>query len=398
VRGIPNEVKGISDVQTVVCVMGDSRLDVRNSAFTLKKYTPLGVFYQAHLLLIASTIANNSVKGGGGGMYIQDRANITITGSTVIDNSAGRSGGGIFVYFSNVTVTDGSRVEGNTAAETGGGLYVSYSNVTVTGGSSVCSNRALKGTGGGLFVMYNSRVTISNRSTVSNNLCLGGTGGGIAVETTRPAKFDARGRSVDVISTFGDGVLTFDSRAGYDDVSNAKISNSIIANNTSIGLAGGGLAVGGYGTIELVNGTVLLRNSAVNSSGGGVVLLRNGRLSIDDSVVFANNSVGKGFVGSTIAAFDTSTLELPHAGRLTKCSVGVYLGWSTCQAGETQQHDMCVCCPQHTFSFTNASCEACPPHANCSGGSLVQPLPDYWSSALTSVQMHRCPLSTTACN
>jgi parallel beta-helix repeat protein len=97
VRSIPNEVKGISDVQTVVCVMGDSRLDVRNSAFTLNKYTPLGVFHQAHLLLIASTIANNSVKGGGGGMYIQDRANVTITGSTVIDNSAGRSGGGIFV-------------------------------------------------------------------------------------------------------------------------------------------------------------------------------------------------------------------------------------------------------------------------------------------------------------
>jgi hypothetical protein len=123
-----------------------------------------------------------------------------------------------------------------------------------------------------------------------------------------------------------------------------SVSNSTASNNTSNGYAGGGLAVAGNGTVELVNGTVLLRNSAVNSSGGGhgVVLLNNGTLCADDSVAFANTSVGKGYVGSTIAAFATSTLDLPHGGRLTKCSVGVYLGWSTCQVGETQQHDMCV--------------------------------------------------------
>jgi hypothetical protein len=200
-------------------------------------------------------------------------------------------------------------------------------------------------------------------------------------------KFDARGRVVDAGVDYG-GVLG----------SYVTISDSTVSNNTSTGSPGGGLAVGRNGSIELVDGTVVSKNSAVNSSGGGVVLLGSGTLHADGSVVFVDNFVNRGSVGSTIAAFDNSTLNLTLRGDLTKCSAGVYLGWSTCEAGQFMQHDVCVCCPPHTFSFTNASCEPCPGNGNCSGGSLVQPVPGYWSSAPTSVQMHRCPLSTTACS
>ena len=275
------------------------------------------------------------------------------------------------------------------------------SDVTVDGGSSVQRNRVLNGSGGGLSVSGASSATISNHSTISNNKCWGGIGGGIAVEmvmlytkvggntTEVLMQYDARGRPA----------------VGAEDVlreaelaSDVTISNSIVSNNTSVQSPGGGLAVSQGGSLQLVNGSMVSHNSAVNSSGGGVVLFGNGTLRADDSVMFVNNIVRKGYVGSTIAAFDNSSLELGPGGRLTKCSVGVYLGWSTCQAGETQQHDMCVCCPQHTFSFTNASCEPCPINGNCTGGSLVQPLSGCWSSAPASVQMHRCPLYTTACN
>jgi hypothetical protein len=92
--------------------------------------------------------------------------------------------------------------------------------------------------------------------------------------------------------------------------------------------------VGGNGTIHLVFGFELLHNKAVDSSGGGVVLLGNGVLRADDSVVFDGNGVDKGYVGNIIAAFDNSTLDLAAQGVLTKCTVGVYLGWSICQAGE----------------------------------------------------------------
>jgi hypothetical protein len=501
----------------VVHVIGHSRVEVRNSEFSKNGYTPLGVFDQAHLLLVASTIANNSDNRNGGGLYISGDANVTITGqsklhgnnaagkgggvfvkghaivsvdgnnsvmgntadsggglavldlacvvlkggssvvgniavinggglavgdranvlrlrlvtetynngsnviltggSIVMGNSADKEGGGLAVYDGgNVTLTNASSVQGNTAGTEGGGLYLHFatailsggsrvennianmtggglslygSNMTLTGGSRVHGNRALNGTGGGLRVLYNGRVTISNHSSVSNNSCLGGAGGGISVELQyiTLAKFDGRGRAVAAGETIT-GLFT----------SVVSIDDSMVANNTSIGSAGGGLAVGINGTVELVNNTALVHNRALDSSGGGVVLIGNGKLHADDSVIVANNSVNKGYVGSTIATFDNSVLDLPHGGRLTKCSVGMYLGWSTCKAGETQLNDMCVCCPQHTFSFTNASCEACPLNGNCSGGSLVQPLPGYWSSAPTSVQMHRCPLSTTACN
>jgi hypothetical protein len=176
------------------------------------------------------------------------------------------------------------------------------------------------------------------------------------------------------------------------------ISNSSVTNNTSIKTAGGGLAVWRNGTAELLNGTVLSYNTVVNGSGDGVLLLDYATLHVDGSVKIDNNIVSKGFVGSTVAAFGSSKLILPVHGHFTKCRTGVYLGQDTCQTGEVMQHDVCLCCPQHTFSFTNASCEPCPPNGNCTGGSIVQPLPGYWSSAPTSVQMHRCPLSTIACN
>ena len=331
-----------------------------------------------------SIIQGNTAWLDGGGLHVYN-SDVTITGGSAVQgNTAQQSGGGLYLLGSSLTVTGGSHVEGNSAAWSGGGLGIVESSLNLTGGSRVHGNRVLKGMGGGLDVRTKSRVTISNHGTVSNNSCLGGVGGGIAVDTAKPAKFDLRGRTIADADELDYFIVDYEYNILYSLVS---ISSSTVANNTSNGSAGGGLAVGGYGSVELVDNTVLLRHSAVNSSGGGVVLLSNGTLRADDTALFVNNVVGKGYVGSTIATFGNSSLDLPRGGHLTKCTVGVYLGWSTCKVGETQQHDMCVCCPQHTFSFTNVSCEACPRNGNCSGGSLVQPLPGYWSSAPTSVQI-----------
>jgi hypothetical protein len=346
-----------------------------------------------------SIVQNNTAKLTGGGLHISGGYSagsiVTISGGSIVQgNTAWRSGGGLCIRNNvSVTLTGGSTVQDNTAKEGGGGLDISYESssrpvVVLTGGTRVQGNMALNGSGGGLRVEGAQSLTIS-QSTVLNNTCVGGVGGGIAVDSgvwSFTLHFDGRGRAS----------AQFSMKLAFS--SNVTISNSTISNNSAIGAAGGGLAVGDDGNVQLVDGTLVSRNSAINSSGGGVFLLGRGTLQADDSVVFTNNVVNKGYVGSTIVAFENSSLHLPHSGRLTKCSVGVYLGWSTCQAGEVLQHDMCVCCPQHTFSFTNASCEPCPSNGNCTGGSLLEPLPGYWSSAPTSVQMHHCPLSTTACN
>jgi hypothetical protein len=516
-------VRGIN-VDTVVCVGGDSRVEVHNSEFSWNRARPLFVFGRAHLLLNASTILGNfvqgsgdasildsrSVQGFGGGIKVSDGAAVTITGqsrvhgnnatahggglfagdnatlkiegnSSVSGNSAGQTGGGLAAANrASVTLTGGSNVDGNVAKDRGGGINVGsmanvtlsggssvynntagdkggglalwfdarvtitgrstvhgnsaktggglmgeqHVNVTVSGGSSVFDNVARNGSGGGLDVgfysklvlsggsrVYNNRVLngsggglgiirgvqafISDQTYIVNNTCSGVVGGGIAVDVASDATFDARGRfsrASNELAGSGSGVRF---------PSYLMINSSTVANNTCIGSAGGGLAVGSNGTVELVNGSVLSHNMAVSGSGGGAVLFISGTLRADDSVMVVNNSVSQGFVGSTIAAFANSTLDVPLRGSLTRCSAGVYLGLTiaSCLPGEGLQYDVCMCCPRHTFSFTNNSnCELCPRNGNCTGGSLVEPLSGYWSSAPTSVQMHRCPLSTTACN
>ena len=337
-----------------------------------------------------SSVHSNTAGKSGGGLEVARNASVTLTGaSSVYGNTAADQGGGLYVFDARVTLSGGSSVHSNTARLSGGGLAVVGMDgmFKLTDGSSVHRNRALNGTGGGLAAYSGARVTISNQSTISNNKCFGAVGGGMAVDI-EDATFDARGR-----------IVAADTNFVADVASNVSVSGSKVSNNTSIRSAGGGMAVGGNANIELVHGTVLSNNLAVNSSGGGVMLVGNGTFRADASVVFVNNLVTKGYVGDAIATFENSTLHLPHGGGgFSRCSAGVYLGGSICQAGETQQFDRCMCCPQHTFSFTNASCEPCPRNGNCSAGSLVQPLPGYWSSAPTSIQMHRCPLSTTACN
>ena len=405
-------VRGSPSLDSLVCVVGDSRAEVHRSRFSWNQARPLAVFGKSSLLLNASIMDGNSVNGSGGGIFVRDNGNVTVTGksrvhgnnasldggglfardhavlkvdgnssvssnsaghfgggvatigtasvtitgaSSVLNNIAGDSGGGLAVVHGTATLTAGSRVQGNTAEKRGGGLHVSSSHVTITGGSSVQGNRAMNGSGGGLLVVH-ARVIISNQSTVLDNRCFSSVGGGIAVGVRYDdnVRFDTRGVPI-YSGVDGSGDFAVD-----DDTSCVTFINSTISNNTAVRSAGGGLAVDRKGTVELVDGTVVSHNSAVNSSGGGVVLLGNGALIADASVVFVNNAVSRGYVGGTIATFYNSTLNLPLQGPLTKCSVGVYLGRSSCEVGEVQQHDMCVCCPQSTFSFTNASCWHCP--------------------------------------
>jgi hypothetical protein len=106
--------------------------------------------------------------------------------------------------------------------------------------------------------------------------------------------------------------------------SRVSISNSTVANNTSNLGAGGGLAVGGNATVELLNGTVVANNSAVEGAGGGAALFGTATLRSGDGVVFVNKTVSKGFEGSFIAALENATLLLPAQGKLTRCSADVF--------------------------------------------------------------------------
>ena len=55
--------------------------------------------------------------------------------------------------------------------------------------------------------------------------------------------------------------------------------------------------------------------------------------------------------------------------------------------------EICTACLALTFSFAsnNESCDACPANANCTGGAVVVPNPQYWHSAPNSDFMVQCP-------
>lgn len=90
-------VRGIS-LASVVCLVGNSRVHVHDSRFTDSLVRPLAVSDRAHLVLHASTVSDNSVKGAGGGVVTEARANVTITDrSSVHGSRATGKGGGLVI-------------------------------------------------------------------------------------------------------------------------------------------------------------------------------------------------------------------------------------------------------------------------------------------------------------
>jgi hypothetical protein len=188
-------VRGIPAIRRVVCVVGNSSVEVRNSTFSLNHYTPLGVWDNARLVLSRSTVNNNvvNVSGGGimagntsavvvvesrvhgntanisgGGMLVVDAASVTLTHSSVYNNTAGEVGGGLFVLGNgSLSLGTGSSVHRNIASWGGGVCVLGGAGVVIVGGSRVHGNNAIK-FGGGMLVGEAARVTVTNCSVHNN--------------------------------------------------------------------------------------------------------------------------------------------------------------------------------------------------------------------------------------
>lgn len=100
--------------QSLLCVWGDSKLEVYDSTFHENVARPIAMFNQSSLLLYASNLTNNSVVGASGvGMVLRDHAKVTITGkSRVHGNLARFFGGGLFATDRAVL-----RVQGNSLSQ-----------------------------------------------------------------------------------------------------------------------------------------------------------------------------------------------------------------------------------------------------------------------------------------
>lgn len=286
-------------------------------------------------------------------MYVMHSAKLLLTGgSSVHSNKAlNGSGGGLTAGFNaSVMITYGSRVSNNTAMYSGGGIVVvGRAYLVIANSSYVRGNRAVNGSGGGLLISQSAVASFSGGCRIVGNKCEKGVGGGIAVGALeREIPFGDKG-----LRRGGEG--SDSAVAAKWSNASAMISGCSIGNNTSYLSAGGGVAVAENGSVVLTSNTQVVGNRAVNGSGGGAVVIDRGTLQVGTAVSFTDNTVNRGYVGSTIAAFDSCKLRLPPRGSFTKCSTGVYLGRTPCEKGETLLFDVCTCCPRHTYSFDNTS-------------------------------------------
>ena len=133
-----------------------------------------GIYNQADLTVTDSTISGNEAEDDGGGIYDSGGGSMTISGTTIHDNHVGEvsaDGGGI--RSNSPLILIDSTISDNTADDDGAGLYIVSSTATITG-STFSGNHAIGGRGGGI---RNSGTTVLTDSTVSGNQSGRGAGG-----------------------------------------------------------------------------------------------------------------------------------------------------------------------------------------------------------------------------
>jgi hypothetical protein len=173
-----------------------------------------GVWSQANLAIVDSSVADNTAASLGGGVHFNAAAGqgmLRIQRSTVSGNTATNGGGvastpGAGSPLTLEAVVSNSTISGNSASNAGGGLHASFGGQAFIMNSTITENDADQA-GGGLFAGLTSELRLWN-ATVTNNLYNtfisdGGLGGG--------------------------GIYV-------DNLSSATVSNSILLGNSKSGI------------------------------------------------------------------------------------------------------------------------------------------------------------------
>ncbi|MBP5668568.1 MAG: leucine-rich repeat protein [Salinivirgaceae bacterium] len=243
------------------------------------------------------TIDNLTVKRGhaalGGGIFIDENANITLAdGVNITGNDAQEYGGGLYVNGNAcVTIADGVKIVGNTASENGGGVYVGEgANLYMTGGI-INSNKANNGSGGGIYATDNSLVVIggsavigdteiTDASEINDDNCANqaAMGGGIYSTGDLFLGYKLKDDATELIA---DNLVK-------DEESSVTIQGNYA--NTTSNLGGGGVYVGGK--FDMASGSIS-GNQANN--GGGVMATATGEAEFTmTGGEIAGNSAAKG--------------------------------------------------------------------------------------------------------
>ncbi|MGJ9422341.1 beta strand repeat-containing protein [Aeromicrobium sp. CF3.5] len=272
--------------------------------------------------VVGNTVAGAEATQGGGGLFQEAGASgtLTVTGSTIADNTAtgaAGSGGGILNDQGTVSVSD-STIARNTSVRAGGGIEANIGSTLL---DDVRLNKnttgAGPGNGGGLHLTGAGDVTVA-RSTVSGNKA-SAEGGGLwnsatgtfLVDSTRVTANIASGNDADQGGggIFNDGgALTVRGSRVLDNVANGtsgsgggiiSLAGSL---NVSDTVASGNVARRAGGGIEVANGTaaltdLVLRDNVTSrnpGNGGGLHVGGTGSVTYDGGTVTGNIAAAEG--------------------------------------------------------------------------------------------------------
>ena len=236
------------------------------------------------------SITNSPIKYNtatlGGGIYIRN-SSVAVSGygSTIAYNQSYLSGGGVFVLDGTLTLSDRAQIYSSNAGSHGGGVFLDESTLNLNTGAYLFNNVAF-GFGGGIDV-DNSTVVIQD-ALVNNNTTSYYNGGGLSVRGSASSVTIERStiESNRAHSYFGGGVYVSD---GLVTVSDSSISGNIA------GEKGGGIMGNNSGSVTLANSTMV--GNFATGDGGGINLYQVSGTTyakIANSIISGNFSVGAG--------------------------------------------------------------------------------------------------------
>jgi CSLREA domain-containing protein len=276
-----------------------------------------GIFSAGALTVTDASITGNVANRAGGG--IEDAGGtVELVDATLTDNSIGTpapgNGGGLHSGGGDVTIVRGV-IARNTAVE-GGGLW-SNGTLTINGGAegdrdddedaaegdrsdftSIVGNEATgaaAGTGGGGLYVESGGVASVRYVLIEENSASGaaGSGGGVFVADDGMASLAYTEITGNAANRAGAGIELFDDTA-TDAETSVSLRQVLVADNAiDVGAPGngGGLHVGGAGTVEVEMST-FAGNDAVE--GGGLWINGAGSLVLENSTVSGNTAVNDG--------------------------------------------------------------------------------------------------------
>lgn len=261
----------------------------------------------------------------GGGIRVEENADLTLVDVTVMNNKSSGDGGGIFLQGNeegsdfNGTGTSlvmtGGKVTGNQSADDGGGIGTSRDNTDITMSKVYVRNNKAGDDGGGISVEAWSAVYLASVTIESNRA--DDDGGGFEAGEDNVMTMLATKITKNVADSQGGGIFT--------DLSLTRLaSGSTVAYNRSVG-DGGGVGIEDE-SLLILEGTSSVRKNVSGEHGGGIYAVGDSTVRLLDRSKVEYNSADEDGGG---VYHGNGTLTMSGLSRILRNRANVAAGGDT---------------------------------------------------------------------